>query len=100
MKLQINSVHFDADQGLTDFVQTKMNKLDTYFDRIVEGEVFLKQEVNITPTSSKIVEVKLFVPGTTLFSKEEAATFEIATDRVLDSMSKQLKKYKDKLTAH
>jgi putative sigma-54 modulation protein len=100
MKLQINAVHFDADRGLTDFVQTKMNKLDTYFDRIVEGEVFLKQEVNITPTSSKIVEVKLFVPGTTLFSKEEAETFEIATDRVLDSMSKQLKKYKDKLTAH
>jgi putative sigma-54 modulation protein len=100
MKLQINSVHFDADRGLTDFVQQKMNKLDTYFDRIVEGEVFLKQEINTTPTASKIVEVKLFVPGSTLFSKEEAATFEIATDRVLDSMSKQLKKYKDKLTAH
>jgi putative sigma-54 modulation protein len=100
MKLQINSVHFDADQGLTDFVQQKINKLDTFFDRIVEGEVFLKQDNNTTPTSSKIVEVKLFVPGSTLFSKEEAATFEIATDRVLDSMSKQLKKYKDKLTSH
>lgn len=100
MKLQINSVHFDADQGLTDFVQQKINKLDTFFDRIVEGEVFLKQDNNTTPTSSKIVEVKLFVPGSTLFSKEEAATFEIATDRVLDSMSKQLKKYKDKLMTH
>jgi putative sigma-54 modulation protein len=100
MKLQINSVHFDADKGLTDFVQQKINKLDTFFDRIVEGEVFLKQDNKTTPTSSKIVEVKLFVPGSTLFSKEEAATFEIATDRVLDSMSKQLKKYKDKLTAH
>ena len=100
MELQINSVHFDADQGLTDFVQQKINKLDTYFDRIVEGEVFLKQDNNTPPTNSKIVEVKLFVPGSTLFSKEEAATFEIATDRVLDSMSKQLKKYKDKLSAH
>jgi putative sigma-54 modulation protein len=99
MKLQINSVHFDADQGLTDFVQQKINKLDTYFDRIVEGEVFLKHDNN-NPVTNKIVEVKLFVPGSTLFSKEEATTFEIATDRVLDSMSKQLKKYKDKLTAH
>lgn len=100
MKLQISSVHFDADKGLTDFVQQKINKLDTFFDRIVEGEVYLKQDNNTTPTSSKIVEVKLFVPGSTLFSKEEAATFEIATDRVLDSMSKQLKKYKDKLNSH
>lgn len=99
MKLQINSVHFDADQSLTDFVQQKINKLDTYFDRIVEGEVFLKHDNN-NPVTNKIVEVKLFVPGSTLFSKEEATTFEIATDRVLDSMSKQLKKYKDKLAAH
>ena len=53
MKLQINSVHFDADQGLTDFVQQKINKLDTYFDRIVEGEVFLKH-VNNNPVTNKI----------------------------------------------
>ena len=99
MKLQINSVHFDADQGLTDFVQQKINKLYNYLDRFVECEVFLKHDNN-NPVTNKIVEVKLFVPGSTLFSKEEATTFEIATDRVLDSMSKQLKKYKDKLTAH
>lgn len=99
MKLQINAVHFDADKSLTDFVQQKINKLDTFFDRIVEGEVFLKQDSS-NNIANKVVEVKLFVPGSTLFSKEEAATFEIATDRVLDSMSKQLKKYKDKLTAH
>jgi putative sigma-54 modulation protein len=99
MKLQIHSVHFDADKSLTDFVQEKLNKLETFFDRIVEGEVFLKHDNN-NPITNKIVEVKLFVPGSTLFSKEEASSFEIATDRVLDSMSKQLKKYKEKLATH
>ena len=99
MKLQINAVHFDASDQLTDFIQQKVNKLDTFYDRIVEGEVFLKFDNN-NQITNKIVEIKLFVPGSTLFTKEEADSFETATDQALDSMTRQLKKYKDKLTAH
>ncbi len=99
MKLQINAVHFDASDQLTDFIQQKINKLDTFYDRIVEGEVFLKFDNN-NQITNKIVEIKLFVPGSTLFTKEEADSFETATDQALDSMTRQLKKYKDKLTTH
>ncbi|QNF33153.1 ribosome-associated translation inhibitor RaiA [Adhaeribacter swui] len=99
MKLQINAVNFDARAELQDFVQQKINKLDTFYDRIVEGEVFLKLGNN-NQIANKIVEVKLFVPGSTLFTKEEADTFETATDKAMDSMTRQLKKYKDKITAH
>ncbi len=99
MKLQINAVNFDARAELQDFVQQKINKLDTFYDRIVEGEVFLKLDNN-NQIANKIVEIKLFVPGSTLFTKEEADTFETATDKALDSMTRQLKKYKDKITAH
>ncbi|TXK36506.1 HPF/RaiA family ribosome-associated protein, partial [Pontibacter qinzhouensis] len=42
MKLQMHSIHFDADTQLTEFVTQKVNKLETFYDRIVEGEVFLK----------------------------------------------------------
>lgn len=99
MKLQINAVNFDARTELQDFVQQKMNKLDTFYDRIVEGEVFLKLDNN-NQISNKIVEIKLFVPGSTLFTKEEADSFETATDKALNSMTRQLKKYKDKITTH
>lgn len=98
MKLQINAVHFDASQQLTDFLQQKINKLDTFYDRIIEGEVFLKLDNN--NHNNKIVEIKLFVPGSTLFTKEEADSFETATDKALDSMTRQLKKYKDKIMTH
>lgn len=99
MKLQINAVNFDARTELQDFVQQKINKLDTFYDRIVEGEVFLKLDNN-NQIANKIVEIKIFVPGSTLFTKEEADSFETATDKALDSMTRQLKKYKDKITAH
>lgn len=99
MKLQINAVQFHASDQLTEFLQQKIDKLDTFYDRIIEGEVYLKLDNN-NQISNKIVEIKLFVPGTTLFTKEEADSFETATDKALDSMSRQLKKYKDKITTH
>ncbi len=37
MKLDIHSIHFDADVKLTDFIQRKANKLDQYYDSIVSG---------------------------------------------------------------
>ncbi|MDQ4139135.1 MAG: ribosome-associated translation inhibitor RaiA [Bacteroidota bacterium] len=99
MKLQINAVNFDARTQLQDFIQQKVNKLDTFYDRIIEGEVFLKLDNN-NQIANKIVEIKLFVPGSTLFTKEEADSFETATDQALDSITRQLKKYKDKITTH
>jgi putative sigma-54 modulation protein len=46
------------------------------------------------------VEVKLFVPGATLFTKEEATTFEIATDQALDALTTQIKRHKEKMMSH
>lgn len=99
MKLQMYSIHFDADQSLLDFIQNKLNKLDTFYDRIVDGEVFLRLDNN-NGITNKIVEVKLFVPGSTLFTKTEANTFENATDEALATLTRQVKKYKEKVTAH
>ena len=44
MRLQIHAVRFTADQSLLDFIQAKLDKLDTFHDRIISGEVFLRLE--------------------------------------------------------
>ena len=99
MKLQMHSIHFDADQKLIDFIQMRLDKLETYYDRITEGEVFLRLN-NKDGIDNKTVEVKLFVPGATLFVKEEAATFETATDQALDALTTQVKRHKEKMLSH
>ena len=76
-----------------------MNKLETFYDRIVNGEVFLKNN-NKDGIDNKTVEIRLFVPGSTLFSQEDAPSFEAAADAAVDAMRRQLKKHKQKLTAH
>jgi len=98
MKLQMHSIHFDADQKLIDFIQKKANKLDTFYDRIVDGEVFLRV-LKKEARENKIVEIKINIPGTQLFAKEQSDTFEAATDMAVEALRRQLKKYKEKQKA-
>ena len=98
MKLQIHSIHFDADQKLIDFIQKKADKLETFYDRIVDGEVFLR--LNNTGIENKTVEIKLNLPGSQLFAKEEAASFEAATDLATEALRRQIRKLKVKQMAH
>jgi putative sigma-54 modulation protein len=95
----MHSIHFEADKQLTDFIQQRVDKLETFYDRVVEGEVFLKHN-NSDGNETKTVEIKLFVPGSTLFSKEDAPSFEAAADAAAEAMRRQLKRFKEKQLAH
>ena len=95
MKLQMHSVHFTADQSLLDFIQRKVDKLETFYDRITGGEVYLRLDKG-EARKNKIVEIKLFVPGGSIFAKEQAPSFEAATDSATEALRRQVKKHKDK----
>ncbi|ELR70734.1 Ribosome hibernation protein YhbH [Fulvivirga imtechensis AK7] len=98
MKLQMHSIHFDADHKLIDFIQKKVDKLETFYDRVVDGEVFLR--LNNSGIENKTVEIKLNIPGSQLFAKEEAKSFEEATDLATEALRRQLRKVKVKQMAH
>jgi putative sigma-54 modulation protein len=99
MKLQMHSIHFDADRKLIDFIQRKADKLDTFYGRIIDGEVTMRLNKDETQ-ENKLVELKLRIPGQQLFTREQAKTFEAATDMAVDAMRRQLEKQKAKLVAH
>ena len=95
MKVQVHSIHFDADIKLIDFIQKKLDKLDTFYNRLVDGEVFLR--LNNEGIENKTVEIKLRVPGSMLFATEKARSFEPATDMATDAIRMQLNKFKTKI---
>lgn len=99
MKIQIQSVHFDADVKLLNFIEKKLNKLDTFYDRVIDATVFLRLDKN-DHKENKIVEVKINVPGNVIFAKAQRNTFETATDEVLDMLKRQITKYKEKQMNH
>ncbi|MDN3688271.1 ribosome hibernation-promoting factor, HPF/YfiA family [Cyclobacterium jeungdonense] len=96
MKLQMHSIHFDADQKLINFIQKKADKLDTYYDQIIDGEVFMRLDKN-DRSENKIVEIKLNVPGKQLFSKSQNDSFEAAADDSVEALRRQIKKFKEKV---
>ena len=95
MKLQVHSIHFNADVKLIDFIQKKVDKLETFYDRLVDGQVFLR--LNNEGAENKTVEIKLTVPGSQLFAKEQARSFEEATDLATEALRAQLTKFKLKV---
>jgi len=96
MNIKINTVHFTADAKLIDHVNKKVNKLVLFFDGIVGAEVFLRLE-NVQDDENKIAEVKLQIPGNDLFVKKQAKTFEEAINKAVETLNRQVTKYKDKL---
>ena len=99
MKLQIHSIRFDADDKLIEVIKKKLNKLETFYDRIIDGEVFLKIE-NDESRINKIIEIKLNIPGDQLFAKERARSFEIGVDEATEALRRQIKKFKEKQIIH
>ena len=99
MKLQMHSIRFIADQSLITFIQKKADKLDRFFDRIIDGEVFMRLDKD-NNKENKIIEIKLNIPRNQLFAKERAKSFEEASDLAVEALKKQIIKHKDKITAH
>lgn len=97
MNILVNAVGFTADLSLVDFIQRKIKKVETFYDRIIDGEVYLKLEKGDSNRfHKKFIEVKLNVPGGSIFVKEEGTTFEEATDIAVEVLSRQVKRHKEK----
>jgi putative sigma-54 modulation protein len=95
MKITIQAIHFNADENLLVFVQKKTEKLEQYFGQIIDTEVYLKLEKG--DIENKVAEIKIHLPGTSLFAKAQCKTFEEAIDLNVESLVRQLDKHKSKL---
>jgi putative sigma-54 modulation protein len=95
MKVNIQSVHFDADQKLIDFIESKISKLTSQYDRIIETDVTLRLDKAMN-NENKIAEIRLHVPGNDLYAKRQCKSFEEATDQSVDALKNQIIKHKEK----
>ena len=93
MSIDMQAVSFRADQKLKMFIEKKVEKLNQFFGRIIHTQVLLKLE-NSGEVKEKIVELSVHVPGEVLFVKTSKMTFEAATDEAIDSLRRQIEKYK------
>ena len=76
MQITIKSIHFTADVKLKEYIEMRLSKLETFYDRIIQAEVFLKLENEGAPLKDKVVEIRLHIPGNDLFAKDTSLSFE------------------------
>ena len=95
MTINIQSVHFTADKKLLSFVNEKVEKLNTFYDGIINSEVVLRLDKSST-SDNKISEIKLLCRGYEFFAKRQCESFEEATDQACEALKSQIKKHKDK----
>ena len=99
MNVNIQSVHFNADTKLIDYVNRKLEKLSNFNDRIVRVNVFLKLDNVIHSIKDKIAEIRVHVPGHSFFVKSTSKSFEESFDDAIDSMIIQIKRNKERKAA-
>jgi len=95
MNVKIQSIKFDADKRLLDFIETKLNKLERFTDKATSTEVTLKLDKN-DEQGNKIALIEIEVPGESLVAERQSKSFEESIDLCIDALKKQLEKYKDK----
>lgn len=99
MNVNVQAVNFNVDIKLVNFINEKMLKLEKYYDKVVNSDVFLKVE-NTSDKENKIVEIKIHVPGDDLIVKKQCKTFEEAVDSASQSLERLLIKRKEKIRTH
>ena len=82
MKVDIQAVNFNVDRKLVDFINIRLEKLEQYFDKIVD------------------IDVNLRVPGDDIVVKKTAKSFEEAVDLAGDAAERLLIKRKEKMKSH
>lgn len=99
MDVKIQTVHFDGDEKLIDLVRKKLDKLNTFHDRITKVDVFLKLDNVVHTLKDKIVELRVHVPKHDFFVKATSKSFEESFDSAFMSIVNQLKRQKQKQAA-
>ena len=93
MKIEIQSIHFNPDTKLINFINKKIEKVTSIDDSIIKIDVFLKIDRPESPIN-KIVEIRIHTSKGERFAKKQCDTFEESVDLTIQALRKQVLKHK------
>jgi putative sigma-54 modulation protein len=93
MKTTVTSRHFKASEKLNDYAKKEIERLNKYFDAIIDCDCVLSFDVN----KNKTVEYSIRVPGEILHASETSDDFYKSIDQAVTKLEKQVVRFKDKL---
>lgn len=97
MTIKLQTVNFNAKDGLEEYVENKLSKLEQFYDKIISVQVSMRVE-NVSEKENKFVDVKLEVPGDDIVVKKSGQTFEECIDLSIDTLKKLIIRKKEKIS--
>ena len=94
MKITVQAMGLTPHEPLEERIEKKLNKLDTFYDKIQECQVYLKVE-NIPDKENKTTELIVKVPGEDIVVKKTCSSFEESLDLCAEAAKKLLIKKKE-----
>ena len=95
MQININGHHIDLTDSMQDYVHSKFNKLERFFDHINNVQVILRVE-----KPKQVAEATLHVSQGEIHATSESDNMYAAIDGLVDKLVRQLNKHKEKLSNH
>ncbi|MBQ0043502.1 MAG: ribosome-associated translation inhibitor RaiA [Bacteroidales bacterium] len=93
MEIRIQSVKFDADKKLLEFVEKKLSKIERFYDGITSVDVTMSL---ISDNQNKSVKVIVAIPGNTVVVERNGKSFEDAVNESADILKEKLTRIKEK----
>ena len=93
MEIRIQSLKFNADVKLLDFIEKKFSRIEKFYDGITGVDVALSL---LPDHENKNVKVQVGIPGNTIVFEKNAKTFEDAVVDCADILKEKLVKEKEK----
>lgn len=98
MTINLQTVNFNAKEGLAEYVERKLSKLEQYYDKIIAAQVSMRVE-NIAAKENKVVDIRLEIPGDDIFVKKSGQKFEECVDLAVDTLKVLIIRRKEKMAA-
>lgn len=95
MQINISGHHIDLTTPMQDYVHSKFEKLERFFDQINNVQVILRVE-----KLQQIAEATLHVNQGEIHAVAEDENMYPAIDALVDKLVRQLNKHKEKLSSH
>ncbi|APX05026.1 MULTISPECIES: ribosome hibernation promoting factor [Vibrio] len=95
MQINIQGHHVDLTDSMQDYVQSKFQKLERFFDHINQVQVVLKVE-----KLNQIAEATLHINQGEIHASSNDESMYAAIDSLVDKLVRQLNKHKEKLNSH
>lgn len=96
MNVIVSGKNLEVSEGLKEYVEKKIGKLDRYLPALTEARVEFAMEKTKSVNQREVVQVTLRTNGTILRGEERASDFGTAVDIVVEKLEKQIERYKGK----